>query len=320
MVRLLPRLASREPYSPIRAEASTSAPCLCLTLPRSSMFISHFASGRKNNGRRTTQFGTAYLFCSPSCTKTKARTVSSAPSPPLLISPVWHNLASQTASSAQQKPYFSYHSTLEHVPRRTPPDIVNSSASPFYLTSPVPGRIIIGLVNVLRYTSILSRAARNKDPGHLTETTNSRSSRLVPPANILRSITNLTFAQNQPHAGQQGLPPPNPLQYPRAPGLVQHHRPNSPHQTQNPLQSTSQGTYISPHSSTQSLPPQHQSTYVGSVPGIPQQHPGEATFFGAHPSPYSTNSAAGSYTSSGESAYSITAEALKRSGGSYCTR
>ncbi len=33
---------------------------------------------------------------------------------------------------------------------------------------------------------------------------------------------------------------------------------------------------------------QHQSLCIGSVPGIPQQHPGEANFFGARPSPHST--------------------------------
>ena len=81
--------------------------------------------------------------------------------------------------------------------------------------------------------------------------------------------------------------------------MIQQHRPQSPHPSQN-LQA-GQGPYISPHSSAHSLPQQHQSPYVGSVPGVATQQPGETTFFGAHPSPYSTNSATGSYASSGTS-------------------
>ncbi|GIZ45683.1 hypothetical protein CKM354_000884000 [Cercospora kikuchii] len=135
---------------------------------------------------------------------------------------------------------------------------------------------------------------------------------------------------NQPNAGQQGLPPPQqqqhhqqqqqqppqqqqPLQHPRSAGLVQQqHRPNSPHQTHGLNNPTSQGPYISPHSSTHSLPQQHQSPYIGSVPGIPSQHPGEAPFFGAHPSPYSTNSAAGSYASSEPNETMATQAAISR--------
>ncbi|CAK4032957.1 hypothetical protein CBER1_07869 [Lecanosticta acicola] len=121
-----------------------------------------------------------------------------------------------------------------------------------------------------------------------------------------------TRLMNQPNAGQQqGLPPPQqPLQHPRSAGLIQQHRPNSPHQSQN-IQSPSQGPYISPHSSTHSHP-QHQSPYVGSVPGIPSQHPGEPPFFGAHPSPYSTNSAAGSYASSEPNESMATQAAISR--------
>ncbi|RMZ14629.1 hypothetical protein D0864_00124, partial [Hortaea werneckii] len=57
-----------------------------------------------------------------------------------------------------------------------------------------------------------------------------------------------------------------------------------------------QVSYITPHSSTHSLH-QHQSACVSSVPGVPQQHLDETTFFGARPSPYSTHSAPGSYVS-----------------------
>ncbi|KAF2770612.1 hypothetical protein EJ03DRAFT_290876 [Teratosphaeria nubilosa] len=116
---------------------------------------------------------------------------------------------------------------------------------------------------------------------------------------------------NQPNAAQSGLPPPQqPIHHPRSTGLIQQPRPHSPHASQN-LQATSQGPYISPHSSTHSLP-QHQSPYVGSVPGLPPQHPGETTFFGAHPSPYSTNSAAGSYASSEPSDNMATQAAISR--------
>ncbi|EME45083.1 hypothetical protein DOTSEDRAFT_43487 [Dothistroma septosporum NZE10] len=126
---------------------------------------------------------------------------------------------------------------------------------------------------------------------------------------------------NQPNAGQQqGLPPPQqPLQHPRSAGLIQQHRPNSPHHQSQNIQSSSQGPYISPHSSTHSLPQQqqqqqqqHQSPYIGSVPGIPSQHPGEASFFGAHPSPYSNNSAAGSYASSEPNESMATQAAISR--------
>ena len=129
---------------------------------------------------------------------------------------------------------------------------------------------------------------------HNKHLTSRRSSSITFPGRY----TNCVVSQNQPGAGQQGLPPPNPIQHPRSAGLIQQHRPHSPHQSQ-PIHPHSQGPYISPHSSTHSLS-QHQSPYVSSVPGVPQQHPGEANFFAAHPSPYSAHSAAGSYASSGE--------------------
>jgi len=89
------------------------------------------------------------------------------------------------------------------------------------------------------------------------------------------------------------------LQYPRSAGLLQHHRPPSPHSSQS-LQATSHGGFI--HPSSHGLPPQqqHQSPYPGSGQGTAPQHPSETTFFGAHPSPYSAHSATGSYASSGE--------------------
>ncbi|EME84909.1 uncharacterized protein MYCFIDRAFT_195831 [Pseudocercospora fijiensis CIRAD86] len=56
----------------------------------------------------------------------------------------------------------------------------------------------------------------------------------------------------------------------------------------------------------------HQSPYIGSVPGIPSQSSGEAHFFGAHPSPYSSNSAAGSYASSEPNESMATQAAISR--------
>lgn len=112
-----------------------------------------------------------------------------------------------------------------------------------------------------------------------------------------RSRLTFTSPQNQAAPGPAVPPPSQPLQHPRSAGLVHQHRPHSPHHPPH-HQPTPQGPYISPHASTPNLP-QHHSPYVGSVPGIPPQAPGESTFFGAHPSPYSTNSAAGSYASSG---------------------
>jgi len=101
---------------------------------------------------------------------------------------------------------------------------------------------------------------------------------------------------NHSGTGQPALPPPNPLQNPRSVGLIHQHRPQSPHQSQ-AFHGNPQGPYISPHSSTHSVS-QHHSPYVGAVPGVAQHHPGETAFFGAHPSPYSTHSPAGSYASS----------------------
>merc|ERR1711939_495764 len=103
-------------------------------------------------------------------------------------------------------------------------------------------------------------------------------------------------SQNHSGTGQPALPPPNPLQNPRSVGLIHQHRPQSPHQSQ-AFHGNPQGPYISPHSSTHSVS-QHHSPYVGAVPGVAQHHPGETAFFGAHPSPYSTHSPAGSYASS----------------------
>lgn len=108
--------------------------------------------------------------------------------------------------------------------------------------------------------------------------------------------TNRPFLQNNPNPHQQGLPPPQ-LQHPRQAGLIQQHRPNSPLQPHG-IHHTSQAPYLSPHSSTHSLP-QHHSPYVGSVPSLPSQHSADPNYFTAQPSPYSANSAAGSYASSG---------------------
>ena len=109
--------------------------------------------------------------------------------------------------------------------------------------------------------------------------------------------TNRPFLQNNPNSHHQGLPPPQPLQHPRQAGLIQQHRPDSPLQPHG-IHHSSQSPYLSPHSSTHSVP-QHHSPYVGSVPSLPSQHGADPNYFTAHPSPYSANSAAGSYASSG---------------------
>jgi hypothetical protein len=111
------------------------------------------------------------------------------------------------------------------------------------------------------------------------------------------SATNPPFLQNNPNSHHQGLPPPQPLQHPRQAGLIQQHRPDSPLQPHG-IHHSSQSPYLSPHSSTHSVP-QHHSPYVGSVPSLPSQHGADPNYFTAHPSPYSANSAAGSYASSG---------------------
>ncbi|WPH03212.1 Hypothetical protein R9X50_00608900 [Acrodontium crateriforme] len=116
---------------------------------------------------------------------------------------------------------------------------------------------------------------------------------------------------HQPNAGQHGLVHPQPLQHPRSASLIQQRRPDSPHHPQN-LQQTTQGPYASPHSSTHSIPQQHQSPYLGSVHGISHHQPAESNFFGAHPSPYSTNSAAGSYASSETADAMATQAAISR--------
>jgi hypothetical protein len=118
-----------------------------------------------------------------------------------------------------------------------------------------------------------------------------RQHRLCQPA------TNRPFLQNNPNSHHQGLPPPQPLQHPRQAGLIQQHRPDSPLQPHG-IHHSSQSPYLSPHSSTHSVP-QHHSPYVGSVPSLPSQHGADPNYFTAHPSPYSANSAAGSYASSG---------------------
>jgi hypothetical protein len=115
---------------------------------------------------------------------------------------------------------------------------------------------------------------------------------------VSQSATNrLPFLQNNPNSHHQGLPPPQPLQHPRQAGLIQQHRPDSPLQPHG-IHHSSQSPYLSPHSSTHSVP-QHHSPYVGSVPSLPSQHGADPNYFTAHPSPYSANSAAGSYASSG---------------------
>ncbi|KAF2139168.1 uncharacterized protein K452DRAFT_300716 [Aplosporella prunicola CBS 121167] len=108
------------------------------------------------------------------------------------------------------------------------------------------------------------------------------------------------LSKHHPHPAQQGLPPPQHIQHPR-PQVIQHHQhhPNSPQQPSHP---SSQGPYASPHPSTHQVPNQHHSPYVSTIQVPHAQNPQEVPYYAAtaHPSPYSTNSASGSYTSSAE--------------------
>ncbi|EKG15170.1 hypothetical protein MPH_07616 [Macrophomina phaseolina MS6] len=118
---------------------------------------------------------------------------------------------------------------------------------------------------------------------------------------------------HHPHPATQGLPPPQPhLQHPRPGVLQQQHQqrhPNSPQQPQRPPQQqpTTQGPYASPHQ-----PQQHQSPYVSNVQIPPGQNPQEVPYYATHPSPYSTNSTSGSYTSSENSDLSMATATMNR--------
>ncbi|KAF2453953.1 hypothetical protein BDY21DRAFT_354606 [Lineolata rhizophorae] len=126
---------------------------------------------------------------------------------------------------------------------------------------------------------------------------------------------------HHPHPSPQGPPPPQHLQHSRS-GVVQQSHPNSPHPPQ--PHPPPQGPYASPHHSTSALPQQHQSPYVGGIPGPPhqqlahqqQQQPQAQTQpqpqqqevpYYAHPSPYSTGSGSGSYSASEQSELMATA-------------
>ncbi|KAI9812217.1 MAG: hypothetical protein M1832_000486 [Thelocarpon impressellum] len=106
--------------------------------------------------------------------------------------------------------------------------------------------------------------------------------------------------QHHPHHPQQGPPPPQHLQHPRPSSIVHQQRSqNSPHNPP-PAQSQHQGAFASPHASSHGLPSQHQQGYQAAGQGPAGQHPQEIPYFGAHPSPYSTSSASGGYTSAAE--------------------
>ena len=105
--------------------------------------------------------------------------------------------------------------------------------------------------------------------------------------------------QHHPNHPQQGLPPPHHLQH-RPSAVIQQHSPDSPQQPQSAGHAPAQGPYASPHSSSHSFPQHHQSPYVGGLQGAPGHPQTEGPYFGAHPSPYSTASTSGSYSTSGE--------------------
>lgn len=103
-------------------------------------------------------------------------------------------------------------------------------------------------------------------------------------------LTILLLQQHHPHHSQQGPPPPQHLQHPRPPSIVhQQHHQGPPTQHSN--------AYPSSHGL-----PQH---YGQSGPGPSGQHPAEINQYYAHPSPYSTSSATGPYSSAGERTFSF---------------
>ncbi|RDW66674.1 hypothetical protein BP5796_09423 [Coleophoma crateriformis] len=94
--------------------------------------------------------------------------------------------------------------------------------------------------------------------------------------------------QHHPHHPQQGPPPPQHLQHPRPSSIVhqQHHQQAPPPQ---------QSQHSNPYPPAHGLP-----QYAQPPPGSGGQHPQELPYYTAHPSPYSTPSATGTYSSAGE--------------------
>ncbi|PQE33509.1 ribosomal l24e protein [Rutstroemia sp. NJR-2017a WRK4] len=90
--------------------------------------------------------------------------------------------------------------------------------------------------------------------------------------------------QHHPHHSQQGPPPPHHLQQPRPSSIVHQHHQQAPPQPQH-----SNG-YPSAHGLSQ---------YPQTAAGPGGQHHQELPYYTTHPSPYSTPSASGTYSSAG---------------------
>ncbi|KAG4422161.1 hypothetical protein IFR04_004667 [Cadophora malorum] len=103
--------------------------------------------------------------------------------------------------------------------------------------------------------------------------------------------------QHHPHHTQQGPPPPHHLQQPRPSSIVHQH-----HQQQVPPQSQ----HSNPYPPTHALP-----QYAQSAPGAGGHNPQELPYYTtqSHPSPYSTPSASGTYSSAAEGTPDIMAAA-----------
>ncbi|PBP20189.1 hypothetical protein BUE80_DR009053 [Diplocarpon rosae] len=95
--------------------------------------------------------------------------------------------------------------------------------------------------------------------------------------------------QHHPHHAQQGPAPPHHLQQSRPSSIVHQH-----HQQQQQQQVPPQSQHSNPYPSSHGLP-----QYAQSAPGAGGQHPQELPYYTqpSHPSPYSTPSANGTYSS-----------------------
>ncbi|KZF23080.1 hypothetical protein L228DRAFT_261177 [Xylona heveae TC161] len=105
---------------------------------------------------------------------------------------------------------------------------------------------------------------------------------------------------HHPHHSQQGPPPPLHIQHSRPPSIVP---PQSQLPPTQPLQSHHQGAFRSPHAATHGpsqhahQPPPPPSSFAQTPSGPGGHQPSENAFFSAQPSPYSTSSVTGAYSS-----------------------
>ena len=119
----------------------------------------------------------------------------------------------------------------------------------------------------------------------------------------LTHLMELTQHQHHSHQRAQAPPSSHVLHRPRAPssGIHVHASQQSPRQPP-PLQpSQHQAPFPSPHASTHALPPQHPSSFGHAGQASAGAHAQDIPYFATQPSPYSTSSASGTYSSAGES-------------------